>query len=149
MKKILVPIDFSDVTSDQIKLASEQARLANGEIYLVHIETPEPDFMGYEPGPEVVRESVAKHMKDNHKKLQEVEENLKKEGLKVHAFLLQGPTVEKILDEESRINADMMVIGTHGRSKLHHLLMGSVSEGVLKSVTCPVLLVHSRLSSKS
>ena len=68
MKKILVPIDFSEVTSAQVKLASEQARMASGEIYLIHIETPEPDFMGYEPGPEVVRESVARHMKDNHKK---------------------------------------------------------------------------------
>ena len=148
MKKILVPIDFSDVTDDQISLASEQAKMADGEIYLIHVETPEPDFMGYDPGPEVVRESVAQHMKDNHKKLQSLEEKIKKEGLKVHALLLQGPTVEKILDEEVKINADMVVIGTHGHGKLHHMLMGSVSEGVIKKATCPVLLVHSRLSGK-
>lgn len=65
MKRILLPIDFSDTTSKIVNLGVEIAKKFNSEIILVHVESPEPDFVGYEPGPQVQRDSVAKKIHSN------------------------------------------------------------------------------------
>ena len=71
---------------------------------------------------------------------------LREAGLETTALLLQGATVETLLKEASKLDIDMIVVGSHGRGAMHQLLVGSVSEGVIHASECPVLVVptHNR-----
>lgn len=141
MKTILAALDFSDVTDRVVEVASSLARVYGATLYLLHVEPPEPDFVGYEPGPQHVREMVAadaiRHFKEEHT----VRDRLRGEGLEVHSLVIQGPAAEKILDEAERLNADLIAVGTHGHGAVYHILLGSVGEGVVKRAACPVLVV--------
>lgn len=136
---LLVPIDFSDVTPRVLDAAKNLAGAFQSRVVLLHISEPEPDFVGFEPGPVSVRASVAKEFHAEHKQLEDAKAAFT--GIEVTALHIQGPTVEKILSEADRQGADMIVLGSHGHGALHNLLTGSVAGGVLKSAPCPVLVV--------
>lgn len=141
MKHILVPIDFSHVTDSSLRTAALLARALIAEIVLLHVAAPEPEFIGYEAGPQTVRDAVARQLAGIHKQAQDIGRRLESEGLKVTTLVHLGYTVDKILAEAARLPADFIVMGSHGHGGLRHLLMGSVAEGVLRKATCPVVLV--------
>lgn len=143
MKNLLVAVDFSPVTADVLRTATEIARAFEAAVRLVHIAAPNPDFVGYEAGPQTVRDVIAVHLRDDHRKLQELELAMRKDGVNVTALLVQGDTVGKILKEASEFGADLIVVGSHGHSALHDLIAGSVADGVLRKAACPVLVVPS------
>jgi nucleotide-binding universal stress UspA family protein len=141
MKTILAPIDFSDVTGAVVQSAAGIAKAFQASLYLLHVAPPDPDFIGYEPGPQTVRDSVAQKFRKEHHQLQELEADIRSKGLDIHALLVQGATAEKILQEAKRLQAEMIVIGSHGHGALQKLLVGSVAEGILRKAPCPVLIV--------
>lgn len=141
MKTILAAIDFSDVTEHLVEVASDMARSHGAVLYLLHVEEPEPDFVGYEPGPQHVRDLVAheavRHFKDENT----LRDQLRAKGIDAHSMVVQGPFVEKVLAEAARHSADLIVVGSHGHGAVYHLLVGSVTEGIIKGAKCPVLVV--------
>jgi nucleotide-binding universal stress UspA family protein len=144
MKSLLVAIDFSEVTDRVVEQAARLAQAFSSRVRLVHIAEPDPDFVGYEAGPESVRGQVASELRDEHRKVQELADGLRGHGIDVMALSIQGATVEKILEEAHRADADLIVMGSHGRGGLSRVVMGSVSEGVLRKAACPVLIVPAR-----
>ena len=145
MQNILVGLDFSDNTAHLIECASVVAKGGGGHIWLVHIAAPNPAFVGYEVGPQSVRDDVAREVWTEHGLLQEQARSLREAGFEVTALLLQGPSVETLLSQAEKIKADWIVVGTHGHGALYHLWMGSVVQGVLRKATCPVLTVPASL----
>ena len=143
MKIILAPIDFSDVTGAVVQSAAGIAKAFQASLYLLHVAPADPYFIGYEPGPQTVRDSVAQKIRKEQHQLQELESEMKGKGLDVHALLVQGATTGKILQEAKRLQAEMIVIGSHGHGALQKLLVGSVAEGILRKAPCPVLIVPS------
>ena len=144
MKTILVPVDFSDTTSGVIETAKQFAATFGSRVVLLHISEPEPDFVGFEPGPIAVRQTVARDLKQEHQKMEDLKSSC---GIPdVLALHIQGPAVEKILHEAASHNAELIVIGSHGHGALYELLVGSVTAGVLKGAKCPVLVVPARKS---
>lgn len=144
MKKILVAVDFSDATGAVVEAAGSLAGAFGAELVMLHVAAPEPEFIGYDPGPQSVRDSVARELVAEHHGLQDWENKLKAKDLQVTALVVQGYPVEKILDEVERRGADLVVIGSHGHGALHNLLVGSVTEGVMRKASCPVLVVPFR-----
>ncbi len=144
MKTILAAIDFSDVTGRLVDMARELARAHGATLYLLHVEPPEPDFVGYEPGPQHVRDGVAHEAVRHFKEENSLRDQLRSEGLDVHSLVIQGPVVEKILEEAGKLSADLIIIGSHGHGAMYHLLMGSVGEGLLMRSTWPVLVIPAR-----
>ncbi|RMF20673.1 MAG: universal stress protein, partial [Cyanobacteria bacterium J083] len=59
-------------------------------------------------------------------------------------LLIQGATVTTILQEAAKLQAEMIIIGSHGHSSLYKALLGSVSEGIIRQATCPVLIIPTR-----
>jgi nucleotide-binding universal stress UspA family protein len=145
MKHILLPVDFSDVTPKAVEVAVHLARVFSASLTLLHVASPNPDFVGYEPGPQSVRDQVARHLHEEHRQLQELDRQVETAGLKSTALLVQGYPAEKILQEAARLGADLIVVGSHGRGALRQLLVGSVTDGVLRGAKCPVLVVPSSL----
>lgn len=144
MRQILVPVDFSAVTAAIVDHAAQFAARFDAEIALLHVAAPDPDFVGYETGPETVREHVAADLREEHRNLQTLADSLRERGLRAHAVSVQGSTVETILERAARIHADLIILGSHGHGALYRALVGSVSEGVLREAPCPVLVVPAK-----
>jgi nucleotide-binding universal stress UspA family protein len=143
---ILAPIDFSDVTDAVVAKTAQLAKALDAKVWLIHAAVPEPDFVGYEVGPEYIRDSAARHLRDEHQKLGEYQEKLREEGVDVTAMLVPGDAVDKIIQEAQRLEIDWIVLGSHGHGALYNLLAGSVCQGVLSKAQCPVVIVPSRPS---
>jgi nucleotide-binding universal stress UspA family protein len=131
-----------------LSVASSMAGAFGSRLVIVYVVEPEPDFVGFEPGPPSVRVSVAADMKTERKRLEAMRERLVAEGRDAVAITLQGPAVEKILHEAKAQHAGLIVMGSHGHGALYELLIGSVTQGVMKGARCPVVVVPSKAHRK-
>ncbi len=147
-KRIAVAIDgskTSDTALDEaIKLSSEM----NSTLLLLHVceELPimwEPDGMIVVPV-----QDIMKVIADAGKALLgKCKERVASQGVTVETKLVEsvGGRMGAIVSEEAqKWNADLLVVGTHGRRGFEHLLMGSVAEGVIRTASMPVLLVRTK-----
>jgi nucleotide-binding universal stress UspA family protein len=144
VEKVLAAVDFSKITDAVVERATGLAEAFSADLTLMHVAAPDPDFVGFDVGPEHVRESRAHELRAEHRELQERAEALRERGLRARALLVQGATAEKILHEAARWGADVIVMGSHGRGALGRVLLGSVSEQVLRGAPCPVFIVPFR-----
>ena len=125
MTNILAAIDFSERSPAVYECAATLARALGGHLWLIHVAAPDPDFVGYEVGPQSVRDEVAGEMRAEHRQLQVEAQRLREGGLEVTALCPQGPTVETLVREVAKLGADWLVAGSHGHGFLHGVLMGS------------------------
>ena len=140
---LLVALDFSSVAEDQLEIVQRLAA-PNREIYLLHVAEPDPDFVGFDAGPGEVRDQVAREFHQEHEQIQSLAGRLRDRGHQVTALLVQGPTIETILNEAEKVGAEVIVVGSHGRGKLFDLVVGSVSAGVIRKSPVPVLVVPTK-----
>ena len=141
MSTLVVAVDLSNVTPALLDVARKMARKAEDAIYLLHVEAPAPDFVGYDPGPQHVRDNVARAIQGHHEMCQELRDGLQAEGFDAHSLIIQGVTHEKILEEAERLDPAFIIMGRHGHGALYHLVMGSVSEAVIRHARHPVVIV--------
>lgn len=138
---ILVAVDLSDATARVIQVTERIARGMSGKAWVLHVAEPEPDLVGFDAGPKVVRDQIAKEFRDEHKAVQKYAATLSEAGIEATALLVRGPTVETVLQEAERVEADLLIVGSHGFGALYDLLVGSASRGILKHSDIPVLVV--------
>ena len=93
---------------------------------------------GFDSMPQTIPESESQKSQ-----LAQWEKEIAQAGLKVTLHQPTGAVAEEILNQADAINADLLVMGTHGHGAMYHLLVGSATEGVLKHAIRPVLLVPS------
>jgi len=141
---ILVAVDISEATPRVMQVTERVARQSSGKVRLLHVAEAEPDFMGYDAGPEVVRDQVAKEFREEHREVQMHAEALREAGIEASARLIQGPIVDTVFAEAKRFEADMLIVGSHGFGAIYDLLIGSISRGILKDTDIPVLVVPIR-----
>ena len=145
--KLLVALDLSEPTQIIVKKAEEIAKKMSAQVWILHNAEPEPGVLEFKADPQAARDSLAEKFHLEHRQIQEIAKRLRKEGLEATALLVHGPTVEIILKEASDLDVDMIIVGSHGRGAVYQLLVGSVSEGILRKSRCPVLIVPTRLSA--
>ena len=149
-KTILVPIDFSDVTDAVLAAVRRFAGVYDdARIFLVHIVQAEPDFVGYEVGPQYIRDSAAQELRREHQQLQKLQRSLTDAGLAVTALLVPGHAEDKIIDQIDRIGPDLIVLGSHGHGAMYNLLVGGVCQAVLRHAACPVVVVPCRPTGRT
>jgi nucleotide-binding universal stress UspA family protein len=139
MKTILVPVDFSDVSAKVVETAALLARAFASRVILVNVAEPEPEFVGYDPGPLTVRVAVTRDLHADQRRLEALKAGLG--GIDVLALHVQGSIPEEILDLAREHAVTLIVMGSHGHGALYHLFVGSVAAAVLKDAHCPVLVV--------
>jgi len=140
---VLVSIDFSAVTDAQLEIVDRLASPGR-EIHLLHVTEPDPSFVGLEAGPEEVQQQVASELQRAHDELDALADRLRANGHAVRTLLVPGPTVQTILEQAEKLDAELIVMGSHGRGKLFDLVVGSVSAGVIRKSPVPVLVVPAR-----
>jgi nucleotide-binding universal stress UspA family protein len=142
--KILAATDLSHATAKIIAVVEYLAKATDAEVRLLHVAEADPDFVGYDAGPEVVRDQIAKEFRDEHRGVQKHADSLREAGVAASALLIQGPIIDTVLKEATRFEADLLVVGSHGFGALYDLLVGSSSRGILKDTQIPVLVVPIR-----
>ncbi|MDH4063839.1 MAG: universal stress protein [Acidobacteriota bacterium] len=147
-QRILCPIDFSDDSAHATEHAVAIARWYGARLTLLHVyptvrrppTLPVPDA-GAAHGPtpaelEALRDRAAAAVAADA-------------GVTIHASVITGEPVGAILEQATALPADLIVMGTHGASGFRHLILGSVTEKVLRQAPCPVLTVPPRAQATS
>ncbi len=148
---ILVAVDLSGASQKILQYVETLALNLSAKVWLLYAEKPDLGFVGFGPGrPQSVLDKVAHDFKEKREELQHEVDKLRDFGVDVESLLVQGTAVEVILDEASKLKTDLIVVGSHGHGAVYHLMVGSVSKGVLHQSTCPVLVVptHDRTEKK-
>ena len=163
MKKILVAVDFSDVTQRIIDEAIKLAVPLNASVRLIHVAHPSehsikiqsemtlPRLDGIEDqyfNPvryDAIRDQIATQLKKEHSLLLKLREQFVKNNIDTLALLIEGNVADEILNEVKIFDADMIILGSHGHGTLHKALVGSITNSVLKKAACPVLIIPSKI----
>ena len=147
IKKILVPTDFSELSEVGVRYALEMAASQGAEVvvlYVAHYRDVAP-HRGYEASLEVHYETVEELLDECKKRvakfLQERFSDLT-EKVKVQEEADFGDAHESIVEKAEEEGVDMIIMSTHGRTGVGHMLIGSVTEQVVRRASCPVLSVR-------
>jgi nucleotide-binding universal stress UspA family protein len=141
MKNILVTIDFEKETSVLVEKASELATKFNSKIWLIHVAAPDPDFVGYEAGPQNEIDFRADELENERKEIEQYVRQLKEIGVDAEGLLVKGPTVETILKKIEKLDIDLVVIGHHKHGLFYKTFVGNTDSALINKSKIPVLLV--------
>lgn len=140
IQTILVPTDFSEIAAQALQVACSLARDHGAKLVLMSAPLPPPpsaegyvpfeDYAGLSGEAECQLTAVAKNIAD----------------LPIKTRVLVGSAGPAIVETAKAVQADLIVMGTHGRSGLMRVLMGSVAEYVLRHAPCPVLAIKPKVA---
>ena len=142
-KKILYPTDFSDVSLKALDFLKKLRECGSEEVLILHI-IPEQTIVtvrGYGEGTVNVDELERGLTEQATKSVAEVEAKLKKFGYNVKKMISIGFPLREILTCEKEEEISLIVIGSHGKSNLEEMFLGSVSEKVIRKCKSPVLVI--------
>ncbi len=145
--KIVAATDFSEDSNLALSFAEELARKFSAEIIVLHVDQPlAPVMMTPELGPAMDVGAMSRIGEEQRllaqRELDKIVGRLRDGGLKVRSLLRVGSPFLEILHTAQGEGADLIVLGTHGRTGLAHVLMGSVAERVVQKAPCPVLTIR-------
>lgn len=137
-QRIVVPIDFSDHSTDLLLYAKELAAKYGSELHLIHVvEQPiYPTFYAFDTAP--ITDILGRIKASAEEKLREMSA-----GMEAQIHVLEGKPTRLITEFATQIGASLIVIATHGLTGLDHMLLGSVTEKVVRRANCPVLTIKS------
>ena len=142
IRTILHPTDFSRASAPAFKRAVQMAKDNRAQLLILHVLAPASPMLmtdGYVP-PKVYDDMEAAARAEAQKQLRRLVEKAKHSGARVKPILLEGIAHERIIQAARSRKADLVVIGTHGRSGVGRLICGSVAESVLRGTTIPIFL---------
>jgi len=145
IRRILHATDFSRASRAAFQRAVELARANRAELTLVHVFTPPlvyaPD--GYAL-PQAYQEMLDSVRSQAQKQLDKLLAKARAAGVRARGLLLEGVPHDRIVRAAKSRRADLVVIGTHGRTGLARLFLGSVAGRVVAAASCPVLTVRGK-----
>ena len=154
IKNIVVPTDFSEAAAYALEYSLSLAKTFQAKIFLLHVYEPivyysdapmgMPDLVELEQNIRLVADQTMKSLLE--KQIRPREREFGK--IDVEPILTQGKAFVEIIKTAREKDADLIVLSTHGRSALEHILLGSVTEKVVRKAHCPVLTVRSSSTFK-
>ena len=141
MKRILVALEFNNSSEKLVQMAEQIAICFESSLWLVHIAAPDPDFVGYDVGPQYIRDTRAEVLRKEHRELQALSRQLEAKGFSTEPLLLQGATVNTLLSEARKLEIDLIIAGHQRKGFIGQLFEGSVAKELLDEAGIPVLVV--------
>ena len=141
--KIIVPIDFSDASEHAARYAAKLSRRLNASVHLIHVL----EEMPVSPGPLEFYAGESPEAREERyqcarRRLNALAESVATYATRVTIEVRSGAIAESIGRAVVDYGADLVVMSTHGRTGMSHLLMGSVAEKVIQNARCPVLAIR-------
>ena len=145
MRRILHPTDFSSASRSAFARALGLARDSRAELIILHVLAPVIPMMGEGYVPPQTYEAIdAAAHKGGRRKLDALVTRAKTAGVRARGMLAEGSAHERVVRAAKSLRADLIVMGTHGRSGLARLFVGSVASRVVSAAPCPVMTVRGR-----
>ncbi len=144
MVNIVLPVDFGDKTEQLVEGAVKFATQINGKIFLIHVAPSDIGFaigdMGFQYFPEVEENEIREELVQ----LNKIQQRILAHNIDCEHILKQGIAKDIILEHAQDKNADFIVMGSHGRSGIYDVFVGSLTKGITKDskITVLVLPVH-------
>jgi universal stress protein A len=141
IRQILAPTDFSECSKRAVACGYELAQVFGAKLVLLHVVEELPSYIGFIPpaGAVVLLKDLERQACLN---LAEVLPKAKAAGVEVTRQVAVGSPSDEIVKVAAAQKVDLIVIATHGRAGLSHLVMGSVAERVVRTAPCPVLTIR-------
>ena len=144
IRQILCATDLSQASEPAWDEAQRLARLFGAELALLHVVPPLPiPLEGYFP-PQMYQELVEGASREAQAALEGLLARMAEPRVKARARVEEGPAAQRILDVAREESADLVVVGTHGRTGFGRILLGSIADRVVRVAPCPVLTVRPR-----
>ena len=144
-RRILHPSDFSAASNAALKKAIEMAKASRAELLIVHVINPIVPVAGEGyVSPRMYEDLAASTRAWARKQLDRLLARARKSGVRGKGVLVEGAAHEQIVRIAKARRADLVVMGTHGRSGFAKLFLGSVAGRVVAAAPCPVLTVKGR-----
>ncbi len=146
LSKILYATDYSKASSKAFDQAVAMAKQNNAALWVVHVIEPLSHYVAGEDfgGAELYVKLAETTKQDAQSSMKKVMRRLEKLRVKAKSLLLKGNAADQIVKAAKSRKADLIVIGTHGRTGLSKLIMGSVASRVISVASCPVLTVRGK-----
>lgn len=140
IRKILVPIDFHEPSHGALIEACKMAGRTNAELVLLYVDA----FPARPAGalPYLPEQVVAEHADAVRRRMDSFVAEVARHGCRPRTRVVSGDVQRGILDAAAEEQADLIVMGTHGRRGLLDMLLGSVTEQIVRASPIPVLAVH-------
>lgn len=146
IKRILVPVDFSPPSLKALDYAADFAKPLGAELCALFVIEPiyyaVPDLAGAAAG--AVGGLLEEQRKSAKLQLERLQARYARRQVKLRTLLQTGTPYQAITDAAKTLKADMIVMSTHGRTGVSHLLLGSVAERVVRTAACPVLTIRGK-----
>jgi nucleotide-binding universal stress UspA family protein len=146
VERILCPTDYSEFSEHALHRAVRLASWFEASITAVRVIPPTPWLVAADAGSPYVAVPADRLRAQRHEELEALERFVlpyHEEGVPIHTRLLEGDPSRQIQQAALELPADLLVMGTHGRGGFERLVLGSVTEKVVRRATCPVLTVGS------
>lgn len=144
MKTIVALVDLSDLTFKVLKQAHTLAKAFDSQVIILHAVPKEPTVVDVGlVAQTILQDPSPKVIEQHHAQLLEMRDSLVKFGVDTTVQQLPGASVDAVLEETKKLQADLIILGSHHHSTIYNLLIGSVTDDVLKRAHCPVLVVPS------
>jgi universal stress protein A len=144
IKRVLVPIDFSKDSLKALDYAADFAKPLGAELVTLFVIEPiyyaVPDLAGTAAG--AVGGMIEEQRASATQQLQRLQARYAKRKIKLRTLLQTGTPYQAIVDTAKALKAGLIVMSTHGRTGMKHLLLGSTAERVVRTATCPVLTMR-------
>ena len=142
LDRILVPIDFSTSSERALDYAVNLAEAAKAMVHLVHVVEPAPFLTGLDTVAISLSDADAAGQCEHE--LAKLAKEYCSPDLPISSDVHIGKPAHEVCNTAKESHSDLIVLSTHGRTGLKHLLMGSVAEKIVREATCPVLMVRER-----
>ena len=144
-RRILHPSDFSSAARAAFARAVAMAKAERAELLLVHVMTPVIPLMGDGYISPKIYDDMERSMRaHSQKQMDKLVAKAKTAGARARGLLLEGTAADRIVRAARSYRADVIVIGTHGRTGLARVFLGSVAARVVGTAPCPVLTVRGK-----
>jgi nucleotide-binding universal stress UspA family protein len=145
--KVLIGVDDSPHAQATLEFVREMSWPVGTQLIVVSALTPEtPSFGAYEPSAAVRAAGMVERIRERQEDLvTRGQKKLTERGLHVEGRVIEGDPRRALLEEAEHESVDLIVVGSHGRTGLEKLLMGSVASHVVAHAPCSVLVVRRRL----
>ncbi len=145
INKILVPIDFSDYSKKALHYTVTLAKSFNAELFLIYVIEPMVYPADLSMGQMVIPQSELNMSEKAKSELEELAASEIGDSLKYNILIKTGKPFMEIIETASEVDADLIIIATHGHTGVEHLLFGSTAEKIVRKAPCPVLTLREPL----
>jgi len=141
IKKILIPTDFSSSAMHALKYAVEFNKSFNARLYILHVLQDITDFSEFNLSPTILPQLYAEFEQNATHKLEEIVNHLVPKDTACDTYIIHGVPFFEIIQFSKDEGIDLIIMGSHGRTGIKHVLFGSTAEKVVKKAACPVLTI--------